>query len=75
MTKLSYKLADLSTRVGDIEARAEAFKAEQQEKREQKVVAMKADVQAQQDKLQAAVRSNSDEIASAWAAFNQSMQD
>ncbi|MGV6802712.1 MAG: hypothetical protein ACWA49_00800 [Ruegeria sp.] len=75
MTKLSDKLADLSVQVGDIEARAEAFKAEQQEKREQKVAAMKADVRAQQIKLQAAVQSTSDEIASAWAAFNQSMQD
>ena len=75
MTRLSDKLADVSVQVGDREARAEAFKAEQQEKREQKLAAMKADVRAQQDKLQAAVQSKSDEIASAWAAFNHSMQD
>ncbi|MFA3920686.1 hypothetical protein [Ruegeria hyattellae] len=75
MTKLSDKLADLSVRVGDIEARADAFKSEQKEKRELKVATMKADVQAQQDKLQTVVQSKSDEIASAWAALNQSMRD
>ena len=74
MTTLSTKLNDLSVRVGDIEARAEAFKAEQQEKRDEKVAAMKADVQERQDKLQSAVQSKGDEISSAWGAFNQSMK-
>ena len=75
MTTLSAKLNDLSVRVGDIEARAEAFKTEQQDKRDQKVAAMKADVQDKQDKLQSAVQAKGDEISSAWGAFNQSMRD
>ena len=74
MTTLSNKLADLSVRVGDIEARAEAFKAEQQEKRDQKVEALKAEVLARQESLQAAVQSKGDEIASAWGTLNQSMR-
>jgi len=74
MTKLSEKLADLSVRVGDIEARAEAFTQEQQAKRDQTVAEMRAEVAARQDSLQAAAQDKGDEIASAWNAFNQSMR-
>ncbi len=75
MTSLSEKLNDLSVRVGDIEARAEAFTREQQAKRDEKVAKMRSEVAARQDNLQAAVQDKGDEIASAWTAFNQSMRD
>ena len=74
MAQLLDKLADLSVRVGDLEARAEAFKRSQQKRRDRKVAQMKAEVQARQDKLQALAEANSDEIASAWTELNQSMR-
>ncbi len=75
MAKLSEKLADLSARAGDIEARAEAFHSEQQDKRDQKIAELKADIEAQQDKMQSAVQAKGDEISSAWSSFNASMRD
>lgn len=74
MTRLSEKLTDLSVRVGDIEARVEAFQSEQQDKRDQRVATLKAEVKARQDKLQSAVHAKADEISTAWGTFNQSMQ-
>ena len=74
MTRLSDKLNDLSVRVGDIEARIEAFQSEQQDKRDQKVAALKADVKARQDSLHSTIQSKADEISTAWEVFNQSMR-
>ncbi len=74
MPSLSEQLADLSVRVGDIEARVAAFKNEQKEMRDKKVSAMKAEVEAAQDRLTSSIQEKSDEIASAWAEFNQSMK-
>ncbi len=75
MAKLSEKLADLSARVGDIEARAEAFRAAQQDKRDQTVAELKADIEAQQNKIQSAVQAKGDEISSAWSSFNSSVRN
>lgn len=74
MTKLSEKLADLSARVGDIEARAEAFRTEQTEKRDLKVAELQAEVAARQERLQTAVAAKGDEISSAWGNFNGAMR-
>ena len=75
MTQLSEKLADLSIRVGDIEARAEAFQAEQKNKRDQKVAELKADVEARQAQIQSTVEAKGDEISSAWSNLTQSVQE
>lgn len=75
MTALLDKLSDLSVRVGDIEARAEAFWAEQQERREQKISAMQAEVLARDESLKVAIHSKPDEIALTWAAFRTSLRD
>ena len=75
MTELSERIADLSVRVGDIEARAEAFTWEQEARRDEMVAEMRAAVVARQDALQVAVRDQGDQIASAWTAFNTSMRE
>jgi len=71
---LSEQLSDLAERVGDIEARIEAFKNEQKEMRERKVAAIRAEVKASQDRLTSAILEKRGEISSAWAQFNQSME-
>jgi len=75
MTKLSEKLADLSARIGDLEARAEAFKAEQQDKRDRKVKELQDQVQAQWNELESAVSSKTDGVAEAWSSLNLSMRE
>lgn len=74
MTKLSEMLGDLSVGVGDIEARAEAFIAEQQERRDAKVAELRSEVHSRQDQLQSKFQDASDEISSAWSEFNRSMK-
>ena len=75
MPTLSEKLSDLSVRVGDIEARAAAFGADQREKRDLKIAEMRANFMARQDNLQAAIQMKGDDVADAWNAFNQSMRE
>ncbi len=74
MVSLSEKLYDLSVGVGDIEARADAFKAEQQENRDKRINDLRRKTQERQDALCSAVQAKGDEISSAWNALNQSMQ-
>ncbi len=74
MPTLSEQLADLSVRVGDIETRVAAFKHEQKEMRDQKVDALKSEVKAAHERLTSSIQTKGDEISSAWADFNQSMQ-
>lgn len=73
MTKISEKLGDLSVRVGDIEARAEAFTSECEETRNQKVAELQANAKSQRDRIESAVQSKGDEISAAWTSLNQSM--
>lgn len=75
MTKISEKLGDLSVRVGDIEARAEAFTSEREETRNQKVAELQANAKSQRDRIESAVQSKGDEISAAWTSLNQSMRE
>ena len=74
MPTLSEQLADLSVRVGDIEARIAAFKDGQKEMRDKKVEALKADVEAAHDRLTSSFHTKSDQISSAWAEFHHSVE-
>ena len=71
MITLSDKLADLSVRIGDVEARAYAFCFDTAEKRDQKIMEMQATVRALQDSLQSSVQGKDDEISSVWAELGQ----
>ena len=75
MPSLSEKLADLAVRVGDVEARAEAFCFEQLQVREQKVEEMRGEIRARKDKLESTVQAANDGISSAWNTFIQSTHD
>ena len=74
MPTLSEQLADLSLRVGDLEARIMAFKREPKQMRDNKVAAMKADAEAAQEHLTSELQATGNEICSAWAGFAQAMK-
>lgn len=74
MTPLSDQLAELSERVRDIEGRISVFKNEQSQVRAEKVDALKSRVEKTQDRLTTTLGAKSNEISSAWAEFNRSMQ-
>ncbi|WP_068113430.1 hypothetical protein [Tropicimonas marinistellae] len=74
MAALSDKLADLSVRVGDIEARTEAFCSESQAKRADKLDEMKSVAEGQESDLHVLAHSPKDKVTTAWAQSNRSMQ-
>lgn len=69
MPTLSEQLADLSLRVGDMEARIMAFKSEKNEMRGNKVVSLKADANAAQERLTSELQATDHQISAPWAAF------
>lgn len=74
MKPLSEQFGELSKRAAEVEARVEAFKQETQDKRDEKVAAMKADVESAKSRFETSVTAKKDEVTSAWTEFNASME-
>ncbi|SNS60921.1 hypothetical protein SAMN05421757_102855 [Tropicimonas sediminicola] len=70
---LSDKLSDLSVRVGDVEARAEAFRSESQAGRTRKLDELKAVAEAHRASLLVSDPAGEDDIEAAWAKFGRSI--
>ena len=75
MATLSQTLGDLAVQIGDLEARAEAFRFESAASREQKIKEMRRAVATQQSKQKALLYATGGEISTAWSWFDRSMRE
>ncbi len=74
MTKLSEQLSALSSRVASMEDRANQFKSESQAKRDEKIAAIQADVEAKRAKFESDIRGIGDKVSATWAALGEDLK-